>query len=325
MTDTREELVEAKNLRKYFHTGSTLPFLPPKPPVRAVDDVSFSIRERETFGIVGESGCGKSTTAKLLLLLERLTAGTISFKGIDIATASEGDIRRYRASVQAVFQDPWSSLNPRMRVRRIIGEPIRLNEPHRKRELPVIVADLLQQVGLDQAMANNFPHEFSGGQRQRVAIARALALKPKLVVLDEPVSALDVSIGAQIMNLLKDTQDRFGMSFLLIAHNLATVRYLAHRVAVMYFGQIVEHADSEELFTRPLHPYTQALIASARMLRPGEKPPPALAGDTPSPSVAPRPGCRFSSRCPKAFDRCFTESPPLKEHAPRHWAACHLY
>ncbi|MBI4183589.1 MAG: ATP-binding cassette domain-containing protein [Proteobacteria bacterium] len=324
MTTARAPLIEARNLRKYFRAGVGLPFLAPRAPVRAVDDVSFVIGAGETFGIVGESGCGKSTTAKLLLLLERPTAGTIHFQDFDIAVATKDELRRYRASVQAVFQDPWSSLNPRMRVRRIIAEPILLNEPHRKKEIPGVVADLLRQVGLEETMAGNFPHEFSGGQRQRVAIARALALRPQLIVLDEPVSALDVSIRAQIMNLLKEIQDRFGMSFLLIAHNLATVRYLAHRVAVMYLGQIVEQAEAEELFTRPLHPYTQALIAAARLLRPGEEPPPVLSGDIPSPS-APPPGCRFSTRCPKAFGRCFSEAPAPRELAPGHRAACHLY
>ena len=317
-------VVEARDLIKHFAGRRSWSF-GRRPVVRAVDGVSFTIRAGETFSLVGESGCGKSTTARMLLLLERPTAGEILFRGQDVSRVDEASLRDYRGAVQAVFQDPWSSLNPRMRAGDIIGEPLVLNTSWDARAISERVAQLLADVGLDPAVAANFPHEFSGGQRQRVAVARALALSPRAIVLDEPVSALDVSIRAQIMNLLKDLQGHYGMSYLLIAHNLATVRYLSHRVAVMYLGQIVEEAPSAALFRTPHHPYTKALISAALPVRPaGEPERIALPGEVPSPTAPPA-GCRFHPRCPVAFDRCAVEPPVLRPVAPGHSVACHLY
>ena len=318
-------LLRLEKVRKYFPVGNTLPWSRARGDVRAVDGVTFAIYPRETLSLVGESGCGKTTTANLVLRLEEPTAGRIIFDGQDVHALKGQALRRYRASVQAVFQDPWSSLNPRMRAGDIIAEPLVLNQRLRGGEKQERVTELLLAVGLEPAAASNFPHEFSGGMRQRLAVARALALHPSLIVLDEPVSALDVSIRAQIMNLLKDLQERFGMAYLLIAHNLATVRYLSHRVAVMYLGQIVESAPAEALFTKPLHPYTKALISAAVPVRPGEEREEILlSGEVPSPTNPP-PGCRFHPRCPFAFDRCSREVPQLRELASRHTAACHLY
>jgi len=290
-----------------------------------VDGVSLDIGRHETISVVGESGCGKTTMAKLILQLEEPTAGRILFEGDDVRDLKGQERRRYRASVQAVFQDPWSSLNPRMRAGAIVAEPLVLNLRLTKAERDERVAQLLVAVGLDPAAAESFPHEFSGGMRQRVAVARALALRPSLIVLDEPVSALDVSIRAQIMNLLKDLQAQFGMAYLLIAHDLATVRYLSHRVVVMYLGQIVETAPAEQLFTEPLHPYTRALVSAAVRTRPGEKQEQILLeGEPPSPTNPPA-GCRFHPRCPFAFDRCRQEAPVLRQLGLAHEAACHLY
>jgi len=318
-------LLHVSEVKKHFPIKGLLPFGPARTWIRAVDGISFSVRPGETFGLVGESGCGKTTTAKMILLLETPTTGVIYFGGEDVNGLSGPGLRRYRASVQAVFQDPWSSLNPRMRAGSIIAEPLEINLKLTKQEVRERVQQLLVDVGMDPAVAFDYPHEFSGGQRQRVAVARALALNPRIIVLDEPVSALDVSIRAQIMNLLKHLQERYGMSYLLIAHNLATVRYLSHRVAVMYLGLIVEQAESEELFTTPLHPYTKALISAALPARPGEAQERiVLSGEVPSP-LNPPSGCRFHTRCPFAFDRCFVEVPRLRELAPGHTVACHLH
>ena len=315
-------VIEVEGLAKHYPAGGGL-FGGPARTVRAVDGVSFRLEAGRTLALVGESGCGKSTTAKVILRLEEPTAGTIRYRGVDLATADAAQVRGYRAAVQAVFQDPWSALNPRMRVRKIIAEPLVLNARVGRVEIDRRVAETLTAVGLEPEMATNFPHEFSGGQRQRVAIARALILEPQVIVLDEPTSALDVSVRTQIVNLLEALQARFGTSFLLISHDLATVRYQADRVAVMYLGEIVEEAPSEDLFRTPRHPYTRALIDAAKLVRPGTTAPPVLAGDPPSPS-APPPGCRFSPRCPIAIDRCFTERPMLRDLAPDHRAACHL-
>jgi oligopeptide/dipeptide ABC transporter ATP-binding protein len=317
-------VVEVRALIKHF-AGRRPWSLGRVPVVRAVDGVSFTIRAGETFSLVGESGCGKSTTARMLLLLERPTAGEILFRGRDISRLDDASLGDYRGAVQAVFQDPWSSLNPRMRAGDIIAEPLVLNTDWNARAIAERVAQLVADVGLDPAVVASFPHEFSGGQRQRVAVARALALSPRAIVLDEPVSALDVSIRAQIMNLLKDLQGRYGMSYLLIAHNLATVRYLSHRVAVMYLGQIVEQAPAGALFTTPHHPYTKALISAALPVRPDvEQGQIVLPGEVPSPTAPPA-GCRFHPRCPMAFDRCSVEPPVLRPVAAGHAVACHLY
>ena len=318
-------LLEVKNLKKYYPVRGAMPFSPVQALVRAVDGISFFIPPGETFSLVGESGCGKTTTAKMTLLLEIPTEGIIYFLDKDINKLKGPGLRQYRASTQAVFQDPWSSLHPRMRVGSIVAEPMVVNMKLPKREITERVQELLNNVGLDPSQSTNFPHEFSGGQRQRIAVARSLALNPQLIVLDEPVSALDVSIRAQIMNLLKDLQSEFGMSYLLIAHDLATVRYLSHRVGVMYLGQIVEEASSEELFTNPLHPYTKALISASLPVRFEEQAESIiLQGEVPSPTNPP-PGCRFHTRCPFAFDRCSVEVPEVRELAPGHMAACHLY
>jgi oligopeptide/dipeptide ABC transporter ATP-binding protein len=318
-------LLEARDLTKHFPLRGPFGLGRGRGVVRAVDGVSFTIQAGEALGLVGESGCGKTTTGRLVLRLETPTAGAVLFQGADIAQLEGAGLRAYRAAIQAVFQDPWSSLNPRMRAGDIIAEPLVLNAALGKAALRERVAALLTDVGLEAAAARHFPHEFSGGQRQRIAVARALSLSPRLIVLDEPVSALDVSIRAQLMNLLKDLQARYGMSYLLIAHNLATVRYLCHRVAVMYLGQIVEQADAERLFTQPLHPYTKALIAAALPARPDEAAAAiVLPGEVPSPT-APPPGCRFHPRCPVAMDRCRVEPPVLRDLAPGQRVACHLY
>jgi oligopeptide/dipeptide ABC transporter ATP-binding protein len=282
--------------------------------VRAVDDVSFRIERGKTLGLVGESGAGKTTTANMLFLLERLTSGTILFKGKDLREFTRSQLKtEYRPRVQSVQQNPWSSMDPRMRVRSIIAEPLIVNNRQSKKQIRERVDELLDQVGLRPEHAEHFPHEFSGGQRQRIAVARALALHPSLVVLDEPVSALDVSIRAQIMNLLKDLQQQYHLSYLVIAHNLATVRYMSHSMAIMYLGQIVEYGEAEELFERPLHPYTKALISASLLTLPEEENREKqiiLTGEMPSP-LNPPSGCRFHTRCTEARDICSKVEPEL--------------
>ena len=318
-------LLDVRDLKKYFPVTKGLLFSKTTGYLKAVDGISFQIQRGETLGIVGESGCGKSTTAKLLLMLEEPTEGRILFEGEDIHHTDSSHRRAYRSSVQAVFQDPWSSLNPRMRVKDLIGEPMVINWDVPRREIVERVEKLLQDVGLNSYHANLFPHEFSGGQRQRLAIARGMSLHPKMIVLDEPVSALDVSIRAQIMNLLKDLQQEYEVSYLLIAHHLATVRYMCDSIAVMYLGQIVEYAEVKELFNNPLHPYTKALMSAALPSHPDtEQDEIILSGEVPSPLNPPL-GCRFHTRCPFAMDRCAVEVPETRELAPGHTAACHLY
>jgi oligopeptide transport system ATP-binding protein len=292
--------------------------------VRAVDSVSFQIGARTTLGLVGESGCGKTTTSKLVLGLEQPTAGAIRFEGVEVGGLDRSGRRHYRKSVQAVFQDPYASLDPRMRVGSIIAEPLVINERAGADARRRRVLELLDLVGLPERAAELFPHEFSGGQRQRIAIARALALSPRLVVLDEPVSALDVSIRAQILNLLRDLQRRLGVAYLFIAHDLAAVAHMSHTIAVMYLGQIVEWGDADAVALRPKHPYTQALFAAALPIDVDEAPEaPALTGEVPSP-LAPPGGCRFHPRCPHAIRRCATE-PPAPREADGRLVACHLY
>ena len=318
-------VLEARDLKKHFPVTKGVLISKTTGWIKAVDGISFSIQPGETLGIVGESGCGKSTTAKMLLMLEEPTEGSILFQGSDISQADAEARREYRSSVQAVFQDPWSSLNPRMRVRDLIAEPMIINLDISKSEVQDRVEKLLSDVGLNPYHANLYPHEFSGGQRQRLAIARALSLNPKLIVLDEPVSALDVSIRAQIMNLLKDLQKEYNVSYMLIAHHLATVRYMCDWVAVMYLGQIVEFAAAKDLYDNPSHPYTQALMSAALPSHPDTvQEEIILTGEVPSPLNPPE-GCRFNPRCPQAMDRCSVEVPKVTEISPGHVTSCHLY
>jgi oligopeptide transport system ATP-binding protein len=320
-----ESLLEVRNLTKHFHVpggigraGGT---------VRAVDGVSFEIRRGETLGLVGESGCGKTTTGRCILMLERPTGGSIHFDGKDLASLSDGDLRRHRRRMQVIFQDPYSSLNPRMTIGDIIAEPLKVHgiiaEPE-KREARV--RELLTQVGLLPQHAARYPHQLSGGQRQRVGIARALAMEPTIIVCDEPVSALDVSIQAQIINLLEDLQKRLGLTYLFIAHDLSVVRHISDRVAVMYLGKVVEVADRLSLYEEPLHPYTRALLSAVPIPDPkleAKRERTVLRGEVPSP-LKPPSGCVFHPRCPMAEARCSAEVPELRQLHSGHWAACHF-
>jgi oligopeptide/dipeptide ABC transporter ATP-binding protein len=320
-----EPLIQVEDLKKYFPVTKGLIYMKTIGHVQAVDGISFAIRQGETLGLVGESGCGKTTTSKLILRLEKPTSGKVLLEGQDIQTFSGPALRDYRTTVQAVFQDPWSSLSPRMRVRDIVAEALVVNRQVSPKEVEERVGEVMTQVGLHPEMASRYPHEFSGGQRQRIAVAAALASYPKVIVLDEPVSALDVSIRAQVMNLLKDLQGQYNVAYLLIAHNLATVRYMAHQTAVMYLGQIVEHAETEELYGNPLHPYTKALFSAALPSHPDLiREDIVLSGEVPSP-INPPSGCRFHPRCPFAMDKCAVEVPVVKQAAPGHTVTCHLY
>jgi oligopeptide transport system ATP-binding protein len=318
-------VLELDKVRKYFPVG-TGAFLQRKLAwVKAVEGISFAIAPAETLGLIGESGCGKTTTAKLILLQESPTEGTIRFDGEDVSSLEGPALMRYRRSVQVVFQDPFSSLSPRMRVGSIISEPLEIHTDLSRSAMRERVAEVLELVGLRPDVANLFPHEFSGGQRQRVAIARALATHTRLIVLDEPVSALDVSIRAQIITELEHLQQTLGVSYLFIGHDLATVAHISQRIAVMYLGQIVETAESTELCAHPLHPYTQALLVAALPAHPGDKRERlALQGEIPS-ALAPPSGCRFHTRCPRAMPRCAQEEPRSKDVAAGHAVACHLY
>ncbi len=294
--------------------------------VRAVDGVSLRIAPGETLALVGESGSGKTTTGRCILRLLEPTSGSIVFDGVDLLALAPRAMRRMRRQIQVIFQDPYGSLNPRMKIGTIVREPLDI---HRigagRRERDDMVAALLRRVGLDPSLRNRYPHEFSGGQRQRIGVARALALKPRLIVADEPVSALDVSVQAQVMNLLVDLQDELGIAYLLIAHDLAVVERIADRVAVMYLGRIAEVGTREEIFRNPLHPYTKALLQAIPIPDPARARERAvLRGDPPSPAQPP-PGCRFHPRCPSVLEACPREDPPLLEAAPGHWVACHLY
>jgi oligopeptide/dipeptide ABC transporter ATP-binding protein len=319
-------LLEAKNLKKYFPVKRNVIFSrKAKIFVKAVDGVSFSINSGETLSLVGDSGCGKTTICKLLLFLEELTAGQIIFHDKDISQPSKEDLKRYRSSVQAMFQDPYSSLNPRMKVGDFISEPIKINLRLNNKEAANRVHDILNRVKLDPACASLYPHEFSGGQRQRIALARAMTIDPSLLILDEPVSALDVSVRAQLMNLLMDIQRDKQFAYIIIAHDLATVRHMSNKMAVMYLGKIVEYGDSEAIFTKRLHPYSKMLFLAALPSRPGiRRERLNITGEIPSP-INPPAGCRFNPRCSYCQDICTKLEPELINVDGNHKVACHRW
>lgn len=321
---TADAIVEVRNLVKHFPLRRGLRFWRPPAVVRAVEDVSFQLQRGRTYGLVGESGSGKSTIARVILGLEPATAGDVLFEGAPIDRLRRAERKHYRANVQAVFQDPRTSLNPRMRVSEIVGEPTMLHQGLGRKARAERVAELLEVVGLSSTYAARFPHEFSGGQQQRIAIARAIATTPSLIVLDEPVSSLDVSIRAQVLNLLAELQEQFGLTYLLIAHDLAAVQRVSDIVGVLYLGKLMEECPSEDLTARPRHPYTQALLNAAPIPDPTRRrrheP---IQGEIGS-SLNPPPGCRFSGRCPVAFDRCSIDEPPLITVSDSHRVACHL-
>ncbi len=317
----RPNLVEVRNLVKYFPVRSGV-LQRVGAWVQAVDDVSFFIRKGETLGLVGESGCGKTTVGRTVLRLIEPTRGSATFEGQDIFALRGRDLKAMRRNMQIIFQDPYSSLDPRMPIGESVGEGLRIHHIGTARERQQAVMDVLRKVGLEEYHARRYPHEFSGGQRQRIGIARALALRPKFIVADEPVSALDVSIQSQVLNILKDLQAEFNLTYLFIAHNMSVVEHVSDRVAVMYLGKMVEMADRIELFANPLHPYTQALMSAIPIPDPHmRKQRILLAGDVPSP-VNPPGGCRFHPRCPVAVGHCAVQEPPFREVSPDHWAAC---
>jgi oligopeptide/dipeptide ABC transporter ATP-binding protein len=318
-----KEILTVQNLKTYFPIRAGI-LQRVVAHVKAVDDVSFSIREGETFGLVGESGCGKTTVSRTILRLQEATAGSVFFDGEDVFAKRGNDLKALRRQMQIVFQDPYSSLDPRMPVGDIIGEGLLIHGVNNAKERTRVVQEMLEKVGLNPYHAARYPHEFSGGQRQRIGIARALALQPRFIVCDEPVSALDVSIQSQILNLLKDLQREFGFTYLFVAHDLSVVEHISSRVGVMYLGKIVEMAPRESLYRNPLHPYTQALLSAIPVPNPRRKGKRiVLKGEVPSP-VNPPSGCRFHTRCPLAVDICKTEIPRFEEKQPGHWAACHL-
>ncbi len=325
LVEKGETLVEVRNLKKYFPVTEGIFIRRTVGNVKAVDDVSFTIRKGETLGLVGESGCGKTTTGRCILQLECPTAGEIVFEGTNLATLDARALRPMRQKMQVIFQDPYSSLNPRMKVGEILGEPMRVHgvqpdsSKRRKR-----IAELLAVCGLDPKFADRYPHEMSGGQRQRVGIARALCLNPDFIICDEAVSALDVSIQAQVINLLEDLREEFNLTYLFIAHDLSVVHHLCNRVAVMYLGKVVELAESDELFDKPMHPYTRALLTAVPVPDPtveAQRKHQILRGEVPSP-INPPSGCVFHPRCPLVVDNCRAEIPSLREIRPGHWVAC---
>ena len=317
-----DPLLEVRDLRKYFPLKRGVG---ERVALRAVDGVSFEIRRGETLGLVGESGCGKSTVARLILRLIEPTAGEVYFGKTSVFQTNKEELRQLRRKMQIVFQDPYSSLNPRMPVEEIVGEGLTIHGLAKGTEKKNRVAELLEMVGLGREHMGRYPHEFSGGQRQRIGIARALAVEPEFLIADEPVSALDVSIQAQVINLFEDLQTELGLTYLFIAHDLRVVKHISDRVAVMYLGQIVEIAEGNELYQNPLHPYTQALLSAIPVTDPRTKKQRIVVeGDPPSPIHIPS-GCRFHPRCPKRFERCDQEAPVLREVSSGHWVSCHLY
>lgn len=313
---SKQKLVQVRDMVKHFPVDNS------DDVVRAVDGISFDIFSGETLGLVGESGCGKSTVGRCLLRLYEPTSGEIWFEDTDITTLGNKDLQKLRREMQIIFQDPYASLNPRLSIQSIVSEPLKIHGIGDKNTRKEMVADLLQKVGLDPRYMSRYPHEFSGGQRQRIGIARALALNPKLIIADEPVSALDVSVQAQVVNLLQDLQNEFGLTFLFISHGLAVVEHISNRVAVMYLGKIVEIADSKTLYKKPLHPYTQALLSAIPIPNPKIKRNRiVLEGDVPTP-INPPSGCRFRTRCPYAIEECAVIEPELREIEPTHFSAC---
>ncbi|KOA20224.1 oligopeptide transport ATP-binding protein OppF [Clostridium homopropionicum DSM 5847] len=316
----KQVLVKVQNLKKYFEVGKDVY-------LKAIDDVSFDIYKGETLGLVGESGCGKSTTGRTILNIYKATEGTVEFNGKDVHKMNSKDKKEFNKKAQMIFQDPYASLNPRMLVGNIIGEGLDIHGILKGEERQNRIYELLELVGLNREHANRFPHEFSGGQRQRIGIARALALNPDFIVCDEPISALDVSVQAQVVNLLQDLQKQYGLTYLFIAHDLSMVRYISDRVAVMYLGVIAELAESDELYENPMHPYTKALLSAIPIPDPDmqkSKKRILLEGEVPSP-INPLPGCKFVERCQHATERCREERPELKEVKPGHFVACHIF
>jgi oligopeptide transport system ATP-binding protein len=326
--DQRVPLVKVRNLKKHFPINSGLIIQRQVGAVKAVDDISFDVYKGETLGLVGESGCGKSTTGRTVLQLYKPTSGSIEFEGQELTTMKPDELRKMRRRMQMIFQDPFASLNPRMSVGNIIAEPLRVHKVYEnKQEMLEFVEDLMQKVGLNPYYVNRYPHEFSGGQRQRIGIARALALKPSFIVADEPISALDVSIQAQVVNLLEDLQSEFNLTYLFIAHDLSMVRHICDRVAVMYLGKIVEFGPIDEVYENPQHPYTHSLLSAVPVPDPDierNRQRIILTGDVPSPARPPL-GCNFNTRCPVAVPGiCYQEpDPELEEVSPGHWVACH--
>jgi oligopeptide transport system ATP-binding protein len=319
-----EVLLEVRNLVKHFPIRQGIIFTKQVGAVQAVDDISFAVKKGETLGLVGESGCGKTTTGRVILRLIEPTSGAVIFDGKNVPALPKDELRELRKDMQIIFQDPYGSLNPRMTVGDIIGEPLHIHKLARGPEREKRVRELLEVVGLSAFHARRFPHEFSGGQRQRIGIARALAVRPKLIICDEPVSALDVSIQAQVINLLQDLQSEFDLTYVFIAHDLSVVKHISDRVAVMYLGKIVELTGKHELYHNPKHPYTQALLSAIPEADPTiKKERILLKGDVPSPINPPK-GCRFHTRCPKVMDICKTEEPKFVDSGDGHFVACHL-
>jgi oligopeptide transport system ATP-binding protein len=326
MATAQEPLVQVQNLVKYFPINRGFIFQRHIGDVKAVDDVSFDIYRGETLGLVGETGCGKTTVGRTLLRLYEPTGGHVFFEGHDLSTMRGRELRHMRRRMQMIFQDPYASLNPRMTVGNIVGEPLEVHGVASGKEKVERIQELLEIVGLNPYFINRFPHEFSGGQRQRIGIARSLALNPDLIICDEPISSLDVSIQAQVVNLLEELQKRLGLTYLFIAHDLSMVRHISDRMAVMYLGKIVELTDRDEIYLNPLHPYTKALMSAVPVPDPDveeQRKRIILEGDIPSPANPP-PGCHFSTRCPVAEEICSQEEPVYREVKPGHWVSCHL-